>query len=283
MEKKMINIDDTGIPCVYTGDFHPFEIVGNYLIYNNCSATLKQLKKGFSSGEYLHYNSYWCFCLKIVDEHDYFEFIENNGWQKLKDCIKLCKNDVKNKDKWHNIIDDIDKEFRSFSRYAIIEALTQQKLFIGKLSRCQSPEIRQVLASEGFALSRLIDDTDDYVRREVAKQGYGLEFLIKDKSVVVRAEVAGHGFGLATLVYDKSPDVRKVVAEQGYALDVLIYDKSPYVRAAVANQGYGLDKLLIDRSLIVRKAVAKHYQYAKILKNDKVGTVREVALKTLSI
>jgi len=83
------------------------------------------------------------------------------------------------------------------------------------LKHLNSPDvcIRRVIAQQGFALDKLVNDDHWLVRVSVAEQGYGLDVLVNDEVWLVREAVARHNYGLDQLINDQDEDVRHVAKQ----------------------------------------------------------------------
>lgn len=124
----------------------------------------------------------------------------------------------------------------------------EQERMLEQLVSSKSPGERQIAASLGYGLGRLIFDEAFQVRCECARQGAGVNVLAKDPEPAVRCELAKAGYALETLMHDKNAFVRAEVVQQGYKLDEMIKDSNELVRWNVALMGYGLDALAKDKA-----------------------------------
>lgn len=178
------------------------------------------------------------------------------NWQPIDDFIEQNKDQFGKNEDYEQVVNDMPNN--EWYEVFIAQALIKQRKGLVPLSKSENGYIRAMVASSGYRLDYLLNDSDYCVRVEVAKQGHGLRYLVKDPSNQVREAVAEQGFGLEVLHKDKATDVRVAVAKQGYQLDVMVLDKSPYVRAEVARQGFFINQLSNDKSPIVKRAVAEY-------------------------
>lgn len=167
----------------------------------------------------------------------------------------------------------------------LLEAITQEELDrilfehfdIPNHVTSYSRPVRELLASKGYCLDILSDDSSILVLAEVVSLGAHLNKFVDHPSASIRAKVAKFGYALNVLVDDEEWVVRSEVAKHGYMLNKLVHDESQYVRSDVASLGAYLHILAFDESSEVRRRVAEHGYALNLLENDPNESVRITA------